>query len=219
MMPENVMLFMICYAMATGPVALAIIVWKLPLIFHSVDKVTGVFIHIYPALLMYTIRWKSHLYPDHKICWDDECNLTFLDSMLYPVIAYIVWQIFYYIKVEIVAAAKDRMRSFKYLYEQKGSIYKLIIKPFGIERERAVHGFILVQFAFTFISLLPVKLLWSYEILNISFIVFIILSSIWHGANYYFEVFASTYKATLEEQISQIQELEKQMKELGTVPN
>jgi hypothetical protein len=213
-MPDNALLFMVCYAMSTGPVAMAIIVWKLPLIFHSIDKVTGVFIHIFPALLMYILRWKSHVYPNHKICDDEECYLGYFDSLWYPVIFYIIWQFFYYIRVEVVAAAKDRMRSFKYLYEQKGTIYRLIIKPFGIEKDRAIHGFILIQFAFTFVSLLPVKIFWDNESLNLAWIVIIMLTATWYGAHYYFEDFSTSYISSLEEQIAKIQDLERNLENL-----
>jgi hypothetical protein len=40
----------------TGPLASAIITWRNSLVFHSLDKVTSLFIHMYPPLVLTVIR-------------------------------------------------------------------------------------------------------------------------------------------------------------------
>ena len=47
------------FAHATGPLALAIPTWRNSLVFHSLDKITSVFIQALPALLLFCTRWCS----------------------------------------------------------------------------------------------------------------------------------------------------------------
>ena len=39
---------------SSGPVLLAIVAWRNSLVFHSLDKVTSVYIHLFPALLAWS---------------------------------------------------------------------------------------------------------------------------------------------------------------------
>jgi hypothetical protein len=41
----------------SGPLASAIITWRNSLVFHSLDKVTSLFIHVYPPVVLTVIRW------------------------------------------------------------------------------------------------------------------------------------------------------------------
>ena len=49
--------FQTVFAMANGPVLGALIVWRNSLVFHSIDKITTVYIHCLPSLLMWCWRW------------------------------------------------------------------------------------------------------------------------------------------------------------------
>lgn len=80
------------------PLAGAIVAWRNSLVFHSLDKVTSVYIHILPALLTYVWRWM----PENKeilraACGGDleACSLSTKDWLLYPLLFYTVWQIIY----------------------------------------------------------------------------------------------------------------------------
>lgn len=44
--PESTVLFICCYLLTMGPLGSAIITWRNSLVFHSVDKVTSLFIHM-----------------------------------------------------------------------------------------------------------------------------------------------------------------------------
>ena len=55
-------LFYVCFTFALGPLSAAIVLWRNSLVFHDVDKVTSVFIHIMPPLLMYCLKWKTLMY-------------------------------------------------------------------------------------------------------------------------------------------------------------
>lgn len=55
--PSNRTLFEIAFVSASGPLAFAILAWRNSLVFHDVEKVTSLFIHIMPTLLMMQRRW------------------------------------------------------------------------------------------------------------------------------------------------------------------
>ena len=50
-------IFVILFCFANGPLLWAVALWRNSLVFHSVDKMTSMFIHISPALTVTTLRW------------------------------------------------------------------------------------------------------------------------------------------------------------------
>ena len=56
-LPHSPDLFVACYCLSLGSVASAIITWRNSLVFHDADKVTSLFIHIYPAFTFTVIRY------------------------------------------------------------------------------------------------------------------------------------------------------------------
>ena len=79
-MPDSAALFVACYCLSLGSLASAVITWRNSLVFHDWDKVTSLFIHIYPPLVFSVIRYVynshtgdilahsevRHYYPDAK---------------------------------------------------------------------------------------------------------------------------------------------------------
>lgn len=55
-MPDSSALFVACYCLSLGSLASAVITWRNSLVFHDWDKVTSLFIHIYPPLVFSVIR-------------------------------------------------------------------------------------------------------------------------------------------------------------------
>ncbi len=45
------------YALVSGPLAGAIIMWNCSLVLHDIDRFTSLFIHFVPPLVCYTLRW------------------------------------------------------------------------------------------------------------------------------------------------------------------
>ncbi|XRB09233.1 glycerophosphocholine acyltransferase [Pycnococcus provasolii] len=50
-------LFLVNFAFSHGPLLWAIIAWRNSLVFHSLDKVTSVYIHTFPPLMTWAWRW------------------------------------------------------------------------------------------------------------------------------------------------------------------
>ena len=55
-LPQSRALFIACYCLSHGSVATAIVTWRLGMVFHDAEKVTSMFIHIYPPFVLSTIR-------------------------------------------------------------------------------------------------------------------------------------------------------------------
>jgi len=56
LLPSNAALFTACYCLSHGMLASAVITWRNSLVFHDQDKVTSLFIHIYPPFTFTVIR-------------------------------------------------------------------------------------------------------------------------------------------------------------------
>jgi Protein of unknown function (DUF2838) len=55
-LPSSAGLFVACYCLSHGSLASAVITWRNSLVFHDSDKVTSLFIHIYPPFTFTVIR-------------------------------------------------------------------------------------------------------------------------------------------------------------------
>ena len=59
--PDNDELGKAMFSISNGPIAIAIVMWRNSLVFHSLDKMTSMFIHILPALVIFSRRWGEHM--------------------------------------------------------------------------------------------------------------------------------------------------------------
>lgn len=110
------------------------------MVFHSLDKMTSLFIHLSPPLLMYGLRYKwagEFPLPDPE-------TVTFFDMYIRSLPLYLLWQFLYWLKgdyfrkvvnilVYVVSKHKvDRVTSARWLLgPKKGFIYNMSIKLYG----------------------------------------------------------------------------------------
>ena len=52
------------YVLCMGVLMMAILVWQNSLVFHSLDKLTSIFIHVFPPLTLHLYRYLESLYVD-----------------------------------------------------------------------------------------------------------------------------------------------------------
>jgi len=57
--PWSETLFAICFALANGPLFIAVALFRNSLVFHSVDHQTSLLIHCVPCFCSYIIRWHN----------------------------------------------------------------------------------------------------------------------------------------------------------------
>ena len=68
-LPHSPSLFVACYCLSHGSVASAIITWRNSLVFHDSDKVTSLFVHIYPPFTFTVIRCAPRLFFVTFLIW------------------------------------------------------------------------------------------------------------------------------------------------------
>eukprot|EP01118_Nematostelium_gracile_P007413 TRINITY_DN2414_c0_g1_i1.p1 TRINITY_DN2414_c0_g1~~TRINITY_DN2414_c0_g1_i1.p1 ORF type:complete len:387 (+),score=65.90 TRINITY_DN2414_c0_g1_i1:56-1216(+) len=198
--PDSCFLFKLCFAYSTGPLSIAVALWKNSMVFHSLDKITSVYIHLTPALVSWTIRWSETTYSP---C-DANSTISLMDAIVWPVLIYCLWQLAYYIKVNQIDKHKfennkEMMTSYRWLTSEKQNrslIYKLS-NIYGKKYQMWWYG--IWQLVYTILTVLPIKLFYQSYIAHTAFLLLICAISCWNGANFYIEVFSVRYQQTIAE--------------------
>lgn len=133
--------------------------------FHSLDKVTSLFIHVYPALCMTTIT--HHLpdalerYPALRDLKTNQLNVT--ETFVAAAISYFIWQGLYWRFVLIARRQKieqgGRITSFTYMLNAKhGAIGRALS---GVKPQYRESAFMAGQSVFTLVTMAPVPWIFS----------------------------------------------------------
>jgi len=198
-------LFKLVFALTNGPLAWGTVVWRNSLVFHDVDKLTSVVLHLCPPIVSYCLRWYPDVYPLETACGGESCTLGFKETIVIPMLLYVFWQVFYYIKTEIVDlkkldSDKEIMTSSRWMsVKQPHPLYKLCLRH-GIKLNPVVI-LIIIQMAYTVFTLVALPLLISSFWLHTFFLVFIFVCVTWNGASYYFDYFSESYSKRLHSDI------------------
>ena len=54
--PDNLTWFHANFTLSFGPLCVAVLLWHNSLVFHSIDKLTSFFLHVFPPMLEHLIR-------------------------------------------------------------------------------------------------------------------------------------------------------------------
>ena len=153
--PNNIPLGKAMFSISNGPLLLAIVMWRNSLVFHSTDKMTSIFIHILPSLVTFCHRWESHLV-NRDFPFYEEIDGTLLDIskdfVIVPFCYYVVWQIIYLIKTEVVSKGKleyntEIMTSLRWLTRKKDSASYKLLSVFGEHNQ--LPTFVSIQAVYT----------------------------------------------------------------------
>ncbi|CAF4203707.1 unnamed protein product [Rotaria magnacalcarata] len=178
----------------------------------GLDNVTSVFIHMYPALTLFTIRWllpinlQREWYPAIAAIG---LSIPTVTAIFYTVVFYLLWQLLYYVFIiygrrEKVARGL-RATSYTWLLADKTSFVSRLIGKFikggqeeGIDKLKVLVYFIL-QFCYMLASILPVCW-WYYSNMNanVIFLCSIFAVSVYNGASFYIDVFSRCYIKSFE---------------------
>ncbi|KAJ8086157.1 hypothetical protein PM082_004979 [Marasmius tenuissimus] len=199
--PSNAALFVACYCLSNGSLASAVITWRNSLVFHDLDKVTSLFIHIYPPFTFTVIR---HFYPDaHQRfpALNELAHINPLRAMLLTGGIYVVWQLLYYKFVLVDRWAKiesgQRTTSFSFLLnEKRGLIGKALS---AVPANSRIFSFMTGQLLYTVLTQVPaVYVLYDSAFWSGVFLMVIFSVSVWNGGGYYIEVFGRKFERELE---------------------
>jgi len=203
---------------ATGPLAMAIPMWRNSLVFHSLDKITSVFIHSLPPLFVFALRW----YPP-AAGLQLPATLPLGRSMFLGLSGYAAWQALYLLATEVFFARRivsnELMSSIRWLTTPGRSMsppgcytgithstYKVVSRLgwmrkgelFDPDAWKTKSIFVLVQLLYTAATLLVSVFLWSSYEAHLLYLFAISISCVWNGASYYIEVFSKAYQKQFE---------------------
>ncbi|RUP46523.1 hypothetical protein BC936DRAFT_146843 [Jimgerdemannia flammicorona] len=147
--PSSQWLFISLFCLTHGPIAWAIIAWRNSFVFHSMDKVTSLFIHIFPPFALYTVRW---LHPDigarnaQYPALEELETLDFTRALQFSFAVYSVWQLLYYIF--IVVGRRDKVEkglratSYSWLLNDprnQGGLFSRVANTFGPKNKYTIE--------------------------------------------------------------------------------
>ncbi|WEW59991.1 hypothetical protein PRK78_005473 [Emydomyces testavorans] len=208
--PRSKRLFLSTYCLAYGNNAVAIAMWRNSMVFHSLDKVTSLFIHIMPPVTLHCI---VHLTPPDLLLrrFPAAFNIKFSNPgspgyyslgamMLWASIPYAVWQLSYHFLITVRRREKiaaGRPTSFTWL---RRSYAKTWIGKFVLSLPEPLQepAFMLIQYIYALLTLTPCPLWFWYRWASGSFLFVVFSWSIYNGATYYIDVFGKRFQKELE---------------------
>ncbi|KAI8297777.1 hypothetical protein K4K61_012450 [Colletotrichum sp. SAR11_59] len=209
--PGSKRLFLSVYCLAFGNNAVAIIMWRNSLVFHSFDKVTSLFIHIMPCATLHCI---VHLWPEemksvrfpatwtiqHSPAGSPTAYGNVVSMLAWSSIPYAVWQLSYYFFITVRRREKiaaGRPTSFTWLRKSysKSWIGKLVLSLPDSLQEAA---FMLIQYSYAVLTMLPCPIWFASRYASAGFLMIVFTWSVYNGATYYIDVFGTRFQKELE---------------------
>ncbi|KAL7930561.1 hypothetical protein V8C35DRAFT_312323 [Trichoderma chlorosporum] len=209
--PHSKRLFTAAYCLAYGNNAVAIIMWRNSLVFHSFDKVTSLFIHIMPCATLHCV---VHLYPPElqairfpaifaiktAIPGSPTAYANVLSMLAWSTIPYAIWQLSYYFFITVRRREKiaaGRPTSFTWL---RRSYARTWIGKFVLARPAALQEptFMMIQYFYACLTILPCSLWFISRWASTGFLLVVFAWSIYNGATYYIDVFGKRFQKELE---------------------
>ncbi|KAI9738122.1 MAG: hypothetical protein M1818_005550 [Claussenomyces sp. TS43310] len=215
--PNSKRLFISTYCLAFGNNAVAIAMWRNSLVFHSLDKVTSLFIHIMPCVALHCI---VHILPDdlqearfpavHTIRTappGDPRHYSLLAMTFWSTIPYAIWQLLYHFLITVRRRDKiaaGRPTSFTWLRKSysKAWIGRMVL---ALPESLQEPAFMLIQYSYALLTMLPCPIWFSYRYASATFLFSVFCWSIYNGATYYIDVFGKRFQNELEAMKREVQ--------------
>jgi Protein of unknown function (DUF2838) len=209
--PNSKRLFISTYCLAYGNNAIAIAMWRNSMVFHSLDKVTSLFIHIMPPVTLHclvhltpaetlqsrfpavhTIKFSHPNSPEHYNLWS---------MLLWATVPYVIWQLAYHIFITV--RRRDKIaagRPTSYTWLRK-SYAKTFLGRMVLALPDSLQGFafMLIQYAYAILTIIPCPIWFWYRWASAAFLLVVFGWSIYNGATFYIDVFGKRFQNELEQ--------------------
>ncbi|KAH9492467.1 glycerophosphocholine acyltransferase [Bulinus truncatus] len=189
--PQHEIMFVVGYAVANGPLIWALLVFRNSLVFHSLDKVTSLYIHLLPTLLSFVIRWYPEDTSEHwyKPFPQYEVGYSFFWLVFIPFMFVLAHQVLYIVLVNcILKPNEEYLTMYRYLTAKESSFIFRMCNIFG-PRFR-VHLYVAWGLSLVLIMLLFNPVWYNFFIPHCIVVTISILIAIYNGATYYLDVFS-----------------------------
>ncbi|KAH8908960.1 hypothetical protein BR93DRAFT_936526 [Coniochaeta sp. PMI_546] len=209
--PGSKRLFLSTYCLAFGNNAVAIIMWRNSLVFHSMDKVTSLFIHIMPCVTLHcmvhltppavqAIRFPAVYQIQHSPPGSPTAYANMVSMLIWSSIPYAVWQLSYYFFITVRRREKiaaGRPTSFTWLRRSYSKVWigKLVL---GLPEALQEPAFMLIQYLYAVLTMMPCPLWFYSRYASAAFLALVFSWSVYNGSTYYIDVFGKRFQKELE---------------------
>ncbi|KAK3308921.1 uncharacterized protein B0T15DRAFT_122821 [Chaetomium strumarium] len=209
--PTSKRLFTAVYCLAYGNNAVAIIMWRNSLVFHSFDKVTSLFIHIMPCATLHCIvhlldpaeqraRFPAIWTIKNSPPGSATAYANLFSMLAWSSIPYAVWQLSYYFFITVRRREKiaaGRPTSFTWLRKSYSKVWigKIVLALPDALQEPA---FMLIQYTYAVLTMLPCPLWFFSRWASGTFLMVVFAWSVYNGSTYYIDVFGKRFQKELE---------------------
>ncbi|KAF2095618.1 hypothetical protein NA57DRAFT_67964 [Rhizodiscina lignyota] len=218
--PNSKRLLLSTFCLAYGNNAIAIAMWRNMLVFHSLDKVTSLFIHIMPCVTLHCLvhlippELQAAKYPAIYRIKNAPKGTPFhyspAEFLLWASVPYALWQATYYFFItwrrkEKIAAG--RLTSFVWLRRSyKGTMLGNIVhrRPEWLQEPT----FMLIQYFYAMLTTLPCALWFWYRYASAGFLTIVFAWSVYNGATYYIDIFGRRFERELEQLRRDVQRMQ-----------
>ncbi|KAF2275019.1 uncharacterized protein EI97DRAFT_434584 [Westerdykella ornata] len=208
--PNSKRLFISSYCLAYGNNAIAIAMWRNALVFHSMDKVVSLFIHIMPCATLHCLvhllspEYQKERYPAiYNIRFsapDSPQHYGLPSMMMWATLPYAIWQLSYHFLITVRRREKiaaGRPTSFTWLRRSyaKTWIGKIVL---SLPESLQEPAFMLIQYIYACLTMLPCPIwFWSRWASGV-FLSAVFMWSIYNGATYYIDYYGTKFQRELE---------------------
>ncbi|CAM9261820.1 unnamed protein product [Chrysoparadoxa australica] len=211
--PDSCRLFKMAFLFNIGPLAWACLVWGNKYVFHDLDKVSSLFLHLLPGLMSVCQRWHMTTGVDGV---GSECTGMDLVDLGNALKGYVGWQALYLLKTEMLDKQKldadpSMHTSLRWMMkDQRSAAYKMILsmcRKLRVMTSEEVFEpsvlktkviFVIAQLIYTCMCFMPVPLLFLHVGLCCAFLGTIFLIAVYRGGTWYIEVFSRRYWDNVE---------------------
>ena len=219
--PKNEQLFKTGFIFANGILGYSTYQFRNSLVFHKIDMITDLGIHMVPVTAMYHIKWvtmleQSDLPPEQQrfsaLKSNEGITEYLLTMWVIPTATYLVWSASYSFINFVFKAKKIKRNNIQTLYRQFEAMPA--IQNYLKSKNLEMRPWVFMLGHFTLFQVTSLLALISYHCMwfNVILMVTYLTVSAWNGANYYMEYFSKRYEKTLQ----QLQELHDQAAEAET---
>lgn len=230
--PNSKRLFMASYCLAFGNNAVAIVMWRNSLVFHSFDKVTSLFIHIMPCATLHCV---VHLYPPEQqaVRFPAIFNVrnsapgspaaygNLLSMLAWSSLPYALWQLVYYVFITVRRRDKiaaGRPTSFTWLRKSysKAWLGRLVLSLPNALQEPA---FMFIQYSYAVLTMIPCPIWFWYKHASSAFLMVVFTWSVYNGSTYYIDVFGKRFQKELESMKTEVARWQNSSEILASSPS
>lgn len=115
--PKNEIIFKAIFVFTQGTLSMSIAAFRNSMIFHKIDNLVSLAIHLLPMLTVWNIKWCTLEYEKATIKDINQRYFLTLDEneswfsfvmtiFIYPILIYLFWVVLYYLKIFVISRKK-----------------------------------------------------------------------------------------------------------------